>query len=202
MYASGANLDRAALDEFRRHPRRRAIPRAHRRAAADTGRLFSLRSPGRKPSFSPASTAGRERTIFDTSRARKARTAMTIARNVLPVPAGPMPKRPACSPRRRRRSGAAPSVRGAHVPCRVCVVKSVFGCARGGSDAPSFARGERRTSSGVSCAPPFRRVAHPPEDLGRRIDRTRGHPSRVSGPPSRLTTTGTRPSSAVKFRSR
>jgi hypothetical protein len=50
-----------------------------------------LRSPGRKPSFSPASTAGRESTIFEISRARSARTAITIARNVLPVPAGPMP---------------------------------------------------------------------------------------------------------------
>ncbi len=54
------------------------------------GSTFSLKSPGRKPSFSPASTAGRDSTIRDTSRFLSARTAMTIARNVLPVPAGPI----------------------------------------------------------------------------------------------------------------
>src|SRR5207302_8858151 len=55
------------------------------------GSIFSCSVPGRNPRRSPASTAGRVRTIrlifFSTS----ARTAMLTARYVLPVPAGPMP---------------------------------------------------------------------------------------------------------------
>jgi hypothetical protein len=48
-------------------------------------------SPGRKPSRSPASTAGRVRTIRLTSRRDRAATAIATARNDLPVPAGPTP---------------------------------------------------------------------------------------------------------------
>src|SRR5215204_1190324 len=55
------------------------------------GSTFAIRSPGRKPSRSPASTAGRVRMIRLTSRRDSAATAIAIARNVLPVPAGPMP---------------------------------------------------------------------------------------------------------------
>ncbi len=49
-------------------------------------------SPGRKPSRSPASTAGRVRMIRFTSRASSAATAIATARKVFPVPAGPIPK--------------------------------------------------------------------------------------------------------------
>ena len=55
------------------------------------GSTFAIRSPGRKPSRSPASTAGRVRMIRLTSRRDSAAVAIAIARNVLPVPAGPMP---------------------------------------------------------------------------------------------------------------
>src|ERR687891_3021870 len=48
-------------------------------------------SPGRKPSRSPASTAGRVRTIRFTSRRDSAATAIARARTDLPVPAGPIP---------------------------------------------------------------------------------------------------------------
>ena len=51
-----------------------------------------MRSPGRKPSRSPASTAGRVRMMRETSRSSSAATASAMARYVLPVPAGPMPK--------------------------------------------------------------------------------------------------------------
>src|SRR5215216_921355 len=47
-------------------------------------------SPGRKPSRSPASTAGRVRMMRPTSRLDSAATASAIARYVLPVPAGPI----------------------------------------------------------------------------------------------------------------
>ena len=50
-----------------------------------------MRSPGRKPRRSPASTAGRVRMIRLTSRRLSAAAASATARNVLPVPAGPMP---------------------------------------------------------------------------------------------------------------
>ena len=56
------------------------------------GSTFAIRSPGRKPSRSPASTAGRVRMIRLTSRRDSAAVAIAIARNVLPVPAGPTPK--------------------------------------------------------------------------------------------------------------
>src|SRR5512139_752508 len=56
------------------------------------GFTFSAMSPGRNPSFSPASTAGRASTIRFTSFRRRNPTAMAIARKVFPVPAGPTPK--------------------------------------------------------------------------------------------------------------
>ena len=56
------------------------------------GSTFASTSPGRKPSRSPASTAGRVRMIRPTCRSDSAATASAIARYVLPVPAGPMPK--------------------------------------------------------------------------------------------------------------
>ena len=54
------------------------------------GSTFCVRSPGRNPSFSPASTAGRVRMIRSTSLFFSAITASAIARYVLPVPAGPI----------------------------------------------------------------------------------------------------------------
>ena len=64
-------------------------------SASNSGRRYgstlAIRSPGRKPRRSPASTAGRVRMIRLTSRRDSAATAIAIARNVLPVPAGPMP---------------------------------------------------------------------------------------------------------------
>ena len=48
--------------------------------------------PGRKPRLSPASTAGRVRMMRPTCLPKNACTAMAVARYVLPVPAGPMPK--------------------------------------------------------------------------------------------------------------
>ena len=65
-------------------------------SASNSGRRYgstlAIRSPGRKPSRSPASTAGRVRMIRLTSRRERAAVAIAIARNVLPVPAGPIPK--------------------------------------------------------------------------------------------------------------
>ena len=55
------------------------------------GSIFAIRSPGRNPSRSPASTAGRVRMIRLTSRRASAAAAIATARKVLPVPAGPMP---------------------------------------------------------------------------------------------------------------
>ena len=55
------------------------------------GSTFVCKSPGRKPSFSPASTAGRVRMIFSTCLLLNAATARHTARYVLPVPAGPTP---------------------------------------------------------------------------------------------------------------
>src|SRR5215210_476466 len=49
-------------------------------------------SPGRNPSRSPASTAGRVRMILPTWRSARAATASAIARYVFPVPAGPIAK--------------------------------------------------------------------------------------------------------------
>src|SRR3989338_2184303 len=48
-------------------------------------------SPGRKPSFSPASTAGLARLIRFTSFLRRDDTDIAMARYVFPVPAGPIP---------------------------------------------------------------------------------------------------------------
>src|SRR6476646_6167505 len=56
------------------------------------GSTFAWMSPGRKPSRSPASTAGRVRMIRCTSFSASAAAAIATARKVLPVPAGPMPK--------------------------------------------------------------------------------------------------------------
>ena len=48
-------------------------------------------SPGRKPSRSPASTAGRDRMMRSTSLRSSSETAWATASQVLPVPAGPVP---------------------------------------------------------------------------------------------------------------
>src|SRR5690606_32945774 len=55
------------------------------------GSTFCDMSPGRKPSRSPASTAGRTSTTRRTASAVSASTAAATAIYVLPVPAGPMP---------------------------------------------------------------------------------------------------------------
>src|SRR6266436_6732595 len=55
------------------------------------GSTFAAMSPGRKPSRSPASTAGRVRMMRPTWRSESAATASATARYVLPVPAGPIP---------------------------------------------------------------------------------------------------------------
>ena len=52
--------------------------------------------PGRNPSRSPASTAGRVNTIRLVLFSSNARTAMLTAKYVFPVPAGPMPKTMSC----------------------------------------------------------------------------------------------------------
>ena len=54
------------------------------------GSILSFMSPGRNPSFSPASTAGRLRMIFLISLFLRARTARAMAVYVFPEPAGPM----------------------------------------------------------------------------------------------------------------
>ena len=51
---------------------------------------MSARSPGRNPSFSPASTAGRASTMRRIFFSLSAAAAMATARKVLPVPAGPI----------------------------------------------------------------------------------------------------------------
>ncbi|MNL78406.1 hypothetical protein D3C87_2047820 [compost metagenome] len=53
---------------------------------------MAWKSPGRKPRFSPASTAGRVRMIRLTRLSLRAETAMATAKKLLPVPAGPRPK--------------------------------------------------------------------------------------------------------------
>ena len=64
-------------------------------SASNSGRRYgstlAIRSPGRNPRRSPASTAGRVRMIRLTSRRLSAAAASATARNVLPVPAGPIP---------------------------------------------------------------------------------------------------------------
>ncbi len=57
------------------------------------GSIFSFKSPGKKPRFSPASTAGRVNMIRFISLFLSARTANATAVYVLPVPAGPMANR-------------------------------------------------------------------------------------------------------------
>ena len=65
-------------------------------SASNSGRRYgstlAIRSPGRNPRRSPASTAGRVRMMRLTSCRASAAAAMATARNVLPVPAGPTPK--------------------------------------------------------------------------------------------------------------
>ena len=56
------------------------------------GSILSESVPGKKPSFSPASTAGRVKMMRLTSLFCSAWTAFATARYVLPEPAGPMPK--------------------------------------------------------------------------------------------------------------
>src|SRR6266513_2418602 len=56
------------------------------------GSTLASTSPGRNPRRSPASTAGRVRMMRPTCFSARAATASAIARYVLPVPAGPMPK--------------------------------------------------------------------------------------------------------------
>ena len=55
------------------------------------GSTLLCRSPGKKPSFSPASIAGLVKMIRLTSSFLNAVIAIAIARYVLPVPAGPTP---------------------------------------------------------------------------------------------------------------
>ena len=55
------------------------------------GSTLLCKSPGRNPSFSPASIAGLVRIILLTSLFLNALIAIAIARYVLPVPAGPTP---------------------------------------------------------------------------------------------------------------
>ena len=68
-----------------------------RPAVGAGGKLgFLPGAPGRKPSSSPASTAGRVSITRSTCLLVRAATAMAIARYVFPVPAGPMPKTMSC----------------------------------------------------------------------------------------------------------
>ena len=50
-----------------------------------------MRSPGRNPKFSPASTAGLQRMILSTSFFSNEDKAKAIDKKVFPVPAGPIP---------------------------------------------------------------------------------------------------------------
>ena len=56
------------------------------------GSTFSFKSPGKKPSFSPASTAGLVKIILFTFFKFNVATAAATAKYVFPVPAGPTPK--------------------------------------------------------------------------------------------------------------
>ena len=56
------------------------------------GSIFSLSVPGKKPSLSPASTAGRVKIIRLIFLLCSACTALATAKYVFPVPAGPIPK--------------------------------------------------------------------------------------------------------------
>ena len=56
------------------------------------GSILAIRSPGRKPSRSPASTAGRVKMMRCTCLLCSDCTAIATASQLLPVPAGPRPK--------------------------------------------------------------------------------------------------------------
>ena len=56
------------------------------------GSTFCCKSPGRNPKLSPASTAGLVKTIFSIFISFYSLAAQTDAKNVLPVPAGPIAK--------------------------------------------------------------------------------------------------------------
>ena len=56
------------------------------------GSTFCCKSPGKNPKFSPASTAGLVKTIFSIFFSFNNLAAQTVAKNVLPVPAGPIAK--------------------------------------------------------------------------------------------------------------
>ena len=60
------------------------------------GSTFSFKSPGKNPRLSPASTAGLVKMIRLTRPFFSACTAITTAKNVFPVPAGPIPKTKSC----------------------------------------------------------------------------------------------------------
>src|SRR4051812_24100820 len=75
------------------------------------GLILATRSPGRNPSRSPASTAGRTSTIFLTAPCRNSGTAIPTARNVLPLPARP-PQMVTSFSRRATTYRPCPSVRG------------------------------------------------------------------------------------------
>ncbi len=91
MYASGA-ISMAPLSTYFAYESTPSISYRASYRGRRYGSTFSCRSPGRKPSFSPASTAGLVRIIFSTLCCFSSCTARHTARYVLPVPAGPMPK--------------------------------------------------------------------------------------------------------------
>ena len=56
------------------------------------GSTFCCKSPAKNPKLSPASTAGLVKTIFSIFFSFNSLAAQTVAKNVLPVPAGPIAK--------------------------------------------------------------------------------------------------------------
>ena len=56
------------------------------------GSTFCCKSPGKNPKFSPASTAGLVKIIFSIAFSDNNLAAKTVAKKVLPVPAGPIAK--------------------------------------------------------------------------------------------------------------
>ena len=56
------------------------------------GSTFCCKSPGKNPKFSPASTAGLVKIIFSITFSDNNLAAKTVAKKVLPVPAGPIAK--------------------------------------------------------------------------------------------------------------
>ena len=125
-------------------------------------------SPGRKPRLSPASTAGRARTMRRTRFRASASTAAATARYVLPVPAGPMPTTMSFSAISRRYS-ACPGVFG-WMTLRTpgSTMRAVTAGARP-SRAPSMLM--RSTSSASSASPCLRGVDHPLRDARSRAPR-------------------------------